>query len=190
MSRLTTVFSEAVSAVARRIVGSTRRPENRAKADSDSRTNRSTIDQASSPGQSGPDATVEVEPTSIGPVTMTYSPDPDGRPDPGEVVWTWVPYEEHDGRGKDRPVLLVAAEPAGTALGVQLTSRRHDGADFVAVGSGDWDAEHRPSWANLDRIIRVHPDGMRREATAVPHPEFILVTQRLQQRYGWADTDR
>jgi hypothetical protein len=152
--------------------------------------NHSTIDQAGSPGQSGPEATVEVEPTSIGPVTMTYSPDTDGRPDPGEVVWTWVPYEEQDGRGKDRPVLLVAAEPAGTALGVQLTSKRHDGADFVAVGSGDWDSEHRPSWANLDRIIRVHPGGMRREATAVPHREFALVTQRLRLRYGWTDTDR
>lgn len=190
MSRLTTMFSGAVSAVSRRIVSRTRRPTNQSQADPDTRADRPTAQQSSSPGQSGPNATVEVEPTSIGPVAMTYSPDPDGQPDPGEVVWTWVPYSEHDGRGKDRPVLLVAAEPAGTALGVQLTSKRHDGADFVAVGSGDWDTEHRPSWANLDRIIRVHPGGMRREATAVPHPEFTLVTQRLRQRYGWTDADR
>jgi len=53
---------------------------------------------------------------------------------PGEVVWTWVPFEENDGRGKDRPVLVVAVEPAGTYLAVQLTSKDHDGqGDFVSV---------------------------------------------------------
>ncbi|HEY3647051.1 MAG TPA: hypothetical protein VGL33_03705, partial [Streptosporangiaceae bacterium] len=60
-------------------------------------------------GESGPDATVEVDPHRIGPVRMSYSPQTDGAPDPGEVVWTWVPFEENDGRGKDRPVLVVAA---------------------------------------------------------------------------------
>jgi hypothetical protein len=29
-----------------------------------------------------------------------------------------VPYEENDVRGKDRPVLVVAREPAGTVLAV------------------------------------------------------------------------
>jgi hypothetical protein len=147
-------------------------------------------DRQDSPGRSGPNATVEVDPGTIGAVRMTYSPQTDGAPDPGEVIWTWVPFEENDGRGKDRPVLLVAAERAGTVLGVQLTSKRHDGADFVAVGAGSWDSEHRPSWANLDRVIRVHPDGMRREAAAVPHKAFDAVTERLAQRYGWSSVDR
>src|SRR6201989_1431434 len=65
------------------------------------------------PGESGPDATEEVDPHRIGPVRMSYSPQTDGAPDPGEVVWTWVPFEEHDGRGKDRPVLVVAARAGG-----------------------------------------------------------------------------
>ena len=56
----------------------------------------------------GPDATVEVDPHRIGPVRTSYSPQTDGAPDPGEIVWTWVPCEENDGRGKDRPVLVVA----------------------------------------------------------------------------------
>ena len=43
---------------------------------------------------------------------MSYEPQTDGAPDPGEVVWTWVPFEENDGRGKDRPVLVVAVESA------------------------------------------------------------------------------
>src|ERR1700749_4488442 len=67
-----------------------------------------------SPGAFGPDATVEVDPHRIGPVRMSYSPQTDGAPDPGEVVWTWVPFEENDGRGKDRPGLVGAVEPRGT----------------------------------------------------------------------------
>ena len=48
-----------------------------------------------------------------------------------------MPYEENDGRGKDRPVLVVATEPAGTVLAVQLTSKAHTGdGEFVALGSG------------------------------------------------------
>jgi hypothetical protein len=34
---------------------------------------------------------------------MTYAADPDGAPDPGEIVWSWVPYEEDHTRGKDLP---------------------------------------------------------------------------------------
>jgi hypothetical protein len=143
-------------------------------------------DAGVSPGESGPDATVEVDPNRIGPVRMSYSPRTDGAPDPGEVVWTWVPYEEHDGRGKDRPVLVVAVEPGGTYLGVQLTSKDHDGeGDYVSIGAGGWDGEHRPSWVVLDRVLRVHEHGMRREASALPREVFVEVEQRLHQRYGW-----
>jgi hypothetical protein len=138
------------------------------------------------PGESGPDTNAEVDPHRIGPVRMSYSPQTDGAPDSGEVVWTWVPFEENDGRGKDRPVLVVAAEPAGTYLAVQLTSKDHNGeGDFVSVGAGGWDGEHRPSWVNLDRVIRVHEGGMRREAAALPREPFERVTGRLQRRYGW-----
>jgi hypothetical protein len=138
------------------------------------------------PGEFGPDATVEVDPHRIGPVRMRYSPQRDGAPDPGEVVWTWVPFEENDGRGKDRPVLVVAVESAGAYLAVQLTSKDHDGeGDFVAVGAGGWDGGHRPSWVNLDRVFRVHEGGMRREAAALPREPFERVADRLHQRYGW-----
>jgi hypothetical protein len=138
------------------------------------------------PGELGPDATVEVDPHRTGPVRTSYSPQTDGAPDPGEIVWTWVPFEENDGRGKDRPVLVVAVESAGTCLAVQLTSKDHDGeGDFVSIGAGGWDGERRPSWVNLDRVIRVHEGGMRREAAALPREPFERVTDRLRQRYGW-----
>jgi hypothetical protein len=120
---------------------------------------------------------------------MTYNPDTDGDPDPGEIVWTWVPFEENDGRGKDRPVLVVAAEPdsqSGTVLAVQLTSKEHDGdAGFVPIGAGAWDGEHRPSWVNIDRIMRVFPGGMRREACALDGQNFRRVERALRRRYGW-----
>jgi len=146
----------------------------------------SPADAVGSPGESGPDATVEVDPDRIGRVRTSYSPRSDGAPDPGEVVWTWVPFEEGDGRGKDRPVLVVAAESAGTYLAVQLTSKDHDGeGDFVPVGAGGWDGGHRPSWVNLDRVFRVHEGGMRREAAALPREPFEQVRDRLRQRYGW-----
>jgi hypothetical protein len=138
-----------------------------------------------SPGQSGSSATVEVDPRGIGKVRMTYSPSRDGAPDPGEVVWTWVPFEERDGRGKDRPVLVVAAEPGGTFLAVQLTSKAHQNADFVPIGTGAWDSAGRPSWVNIDRVFRLHAPGMRRESTGLPAPSFATVETRLRQRYGW-----
>ena len=138
------------------------------------------------PGRTGPDATVEIDSHRIGPVRMTYHPNHDGDPDPGESVWTWVPFEENEGRGKDRPVLVVAAEPAGTVLAVQWTSRDHDGErDFVPIGSGSWDGEHRPSWVNIERVLRVHPSGMRREAAALDGSNYARVEAALRQRYGW-----
>jgi hypothetical protein len=139
-----------------------------------------------SPGQAGPSATVEIDPQRIGPVRMTYSPHRDGAPDPGEIVWTWVPFEERDGRGKDRPVLVVAAEKSGTYLGVQLTSKSHGrDAEFLSIGSGPWDSSGRPSWVNLERVFRLSPGGMRRETAGLDAHAFAAVEQRLRQRYGW-----
>nr|WP_238993030.1 type II toxin-antitoxin system PemK/MazF family toxin [Jiangella aurantiaca] len=137
-----------------------------------------------SPGRFGPNATTEAH--SVGAVHTAYNPSTDGDPDPGEIVWTWVPYEENDGRGKDRPVLIVAHEPGGTLLAVQLTSKNHDGErDWVGVGTGRWDGEHRPSWVDVSRVLRVHPDGMRREASALGRDQFDTVIRALRDRYGW-----
>jgi PemK-like, MazF-like toxin of type II toxin-antitoxin system len=140
------------------------------------------------PGRFGASATVEVEPHETGPVKTEYSPDHDGDPDPGEIVWTWVPFEENDGRGKDRPVLVVAREAGDTLLAVSLSSKRHsDDRDWVPIGSGPWDRSGRDSWVNLDRILRVHPDGMRREACAIDRNRFNLVRDRLRMRYrNWS----
>jgi hypothetical protein len=139
-----------------------------------------------SPGQTGADATVEVDARRLRGVRLGYAPARDGEPDPGEVVWTWVPYEENDGRGKDRPVVIVAASGAGDYLGVQLTSKAHDAdRDFVALGTGPWDSEGRPSWARIDRVFRVRAGGMRREAASLDARRYALVAAALDARYGW-----
>jgi PemK-like, MazF-like toxin of type II toxin-antitoxin system len=116
---------------------------------------------------------------------LAYSPDLDGRADPGEVVWTWVPYEEDASRGKDRPVLVVGRE-GGSLLGLMLSSRDHDGdADWFALGSGAWDGEHRPSWVRLDRVIDVPEDGIRREGSVLDRARFDQVASRLRSHRGW-----
>ncbi|SOD58466.1 PemK-like, MazF-like toxin of type II toxin-antitoxin system [Streptomyces zhaozhouensis] len=138
-------------------------------------------------GRHGAAATVEVEPRGIGQVRTAYAPEPDGDPDPGEIVWTWVPYEENDGRGKDRPVLVVAREEGReTLLAVQLTSQDKDHDDeWLPLGAGPWDRTGRDSWVHLDRVLRVHPDGMRREACALDRARYNRVVHNLQARHGW-----
>ncbi|MFC9647343.1 MULTISPECIES: type II toxin-antitoxin system PemK/MazF family toxin [unclassified Streptomyces] len=139
-----------------------------------------------SPGRGGPAATTEAEPRDVGRVRTSYAPEHDGDPDPGEIVWTWVPFEENDGRGKDRPVLVVAREAAGTLLAVQLSSKRHNrDREWVPIGVGPWDRAGRESWVNVDRVLRVHEKGMRREACALDRGRFNLVVNRLRELYGW-----
>ena len=138
-----------------------------------------------SPGQTGAGATVEVDPRRLRGVRLGYAPSRDGEPDPGEIVWTWVPYEENDGRGKDRPVVIVAASGAGDFLAVQLTSKAHNGDDFVPLGDGAWDAQGRPSWARIDRVFRVRAGGVRREAASLDTRRYASLAAALDSRYGW-----
>ncbi|MGW7102121.1 type II toxin-antitoxin system PemK/MazF family toxin [Streptomyces sp. NPDC054838] len=144
-------------------------------------------DPIEQPGRGGATATSEADPHAIGPVRTEYAPDKDGDPDPGEIVWTWVPFEENDGRGKDRPVLVVAREAGRrTLLAVQLSSKRHDhDREWVPIGIGPWDGAGRESWVDVDRVLRVHESGMRREACALDRGRFQLVVNRLRERYGW-----
>jgi len=103
------------------------------------------------------------------------------------VVWTWVPYEEGDGRGKDRPVLVIGVQNAQRAYAVRLTSKSHEGdRDFLPIGPGAWDSQGRPSWVDIEQVYSVHRDGMRREASALDLTRFARVAQALQKRYGWS----
>lgn len=137
--------------------------------------------------QAGHTATIEIDPPGPAGLRISYAPERDGDPDAGEVVWTWVPYAEHDGRGKDRPVLVIARQSDERVYAVRLTSKDHDGErDFLPIGSGPWDSRGRPSWVDVEQLYSVHVEGMRREASALDRARFTSVARALHTRYGWA----
>jgi hypothetical protein len=119
---------------------------------------------------------------------LRYAPRADGRPDPGEVVWAWVPYEDDPSRGKDRPVLVIGEE-GDLLLALPLTSRDHDvdadqehraGREWMDIGTGPWDHQHRPSEVRLNRLLRLDPATVRREGAALPKPVFDAVLEAAQ----------
>jgi hypothetical protein len=118
---------------------------------------------------------------------LVYSPNLDGRADPGEVVWTWVTYEEDPARGKDRPVLVVGRDHA-TLLGLLMSSQEEHAADrdWVGIGSGSWDYDGRPSWVRLDRVLDVPEESIRREGAILDRTTFDVVAARLRRDYSWS----
>jgi len=118
---------------------------------------------------------------------LEYSPNLDGDADPGEIVWTWVTYEDDPAQGKDRPVLVVG-RTGRTLLGLMLSSQsERDGQrDWLALGPGGWDRDARPSWVRLDRIIEVDEDGIRREGAVLDRVRFDRIAGVLRRDHGWA----
>jgi hypothetical protein len=120
---------------------------------------------------------------------IEYSPSLDGDADPGEVVWTWVPYEDDPSQGKDRPVMIFGRR-GNRLVGVALTSKRHDNEPQIAVGTGSWDREGRPSYAKLERILDVDPTQVRREGAVLPRARFDEVVAALRGLHGLVERPR
>ena len=118
-----------------------------------------------------------------------YSPSMDGDPDPGEVVWTWVPYEDDPSQGKDRPVVVIGRR-TDRLVGVALTSKRHDDEAQLEVGTGPWDRERRPSYAKLDRVLALDPDQVRREGAVLAKARFDDLVMALRQLHGLVERPR
>lgn len=124
-----------------------------------------------------------------GTATVSYSPKPDGVADPGEIVWTWVPYEEDHGQGKDRPVLIVG-KSGKYLLALMMTSKDHSDDhrgdnDYIDIGSGSWDKQGRDSEVKLDRVLQVSARDLRREGSILEKKRFNAVATGLRQRHGW-----
>lgn len=122
---------------------------------------------------------------------LSYQPRRDGKPDPGEVVWAWVPYEDDPSRGKDRPVLVVGRD-GRRLLALPMTSKDHDhdaadearwGRAWMDVGSGAWDGRGRPSEVRLDRLLSIPESGVRREGAALAGPVFARVVAALRAHH-------
>lgn len=120
-----------------------------------------------------------------GHVTLTFSPEADGEPDPGEIVWTWVPYEEDPSVGKDRPVVVLgtADDDPGAYAVLMVSSRAHIGdSDWLPIGAGDWDRDRRPSFVRLDRLLKVTSRAVRREGAALSADQYRAVVAALRNR--------
>jgi PemK-like, MazF-like toxin of type II toxin-antitoxin system len=127
---------------------------------------------------------------------IVYAPEADGEPDPGEVVWGWVPYEDDPSQGKDRPVILLGqgtGDQEGSWLGLGLTSKDHDrdadqeagfGRYWMDVGSGGWDREGRPSEVRLDRLLVLAPAHIRREGSALDQAIFEAVVAAARRHHA------
>ena len=121
-------------------------------------------------------------------INFEYSPSLDGDADPGEIVWTWVPFEEDHSQGKDRPVLLVGRD-GEYLLALMMTSkdhnnREHADSNYLDIGSGPWDPQGRASEVKLNRVIRVRPDSMRREGAIMPEDTFRLIERAWTRHNG------
>lgn len=123
-----------------------------------------------------------------GMIDFEYSPSLDGDADPGEIVWTWVPFEEDHSQGKDRPVLLVGRD-GEYLLALMMTSKDHNNREhadpnYLDIGSGPWDPQGRASEVKLNRVIRVRPDAMRREGAIMPEDTFRLIERAWTRHNG------
>ena len=130
--------------------------------------------------------------SALGLPDFSYSPDPDGDADPGEVVWAWVPFEEDPAQGKDRPVLVLARHETRLVV-AQMTSKDHDrdaaqearwGRFWHDVGTGDWDRQGRPSEVRLDRLLLVEPASVRREGATMKREVFDGVVAALRHHHS------
>ncbi len=122
---------------------------------------------------------------------ITYQPNRDGNPDPGEIVWTWVPYEEDHREGKDRPVLLIGRD-GPWLLGLQVTSQDHDldaaqeasaGRYWMDIGTGEWDRKRRPSEVRVNRLVRIDPGSVRRIGAVLDRTIFDEVAREVRRHY-------
>ena len=114
--------------------------------------------------------------TYRGPITWEYSPELDRDPDPGEIVWTWVAFEEDASVGKDRPVAVVGRADDGRLVALMLSSKDHDGdRDWISIGTGPWDREGRESWVRRDRVLAVPAGAVRREGAIMPRETYTMI---------------
>ncbi|MEA4944588.1 MAG: type II toxin-antitoxin system PemK/MazF family toxin [Propionicimonas sp.] len=164
--------------------GSSRRADSR-------RTGRQSTSTSPS-GTTTPQPATDYPGDFTGTPVLTYQPREDQAADPGEVVWTWVPYEEDHSQGKDRPVLVIGRAD-GWLLALPLTSQDHDrdaqqeareGRFWLDIGTGAWDREGRASEVRVNRILQIDPTRIRRLAGRLDRERFGQVAAEVMTYYG------
>jgi hypothetical protein len=129
--------------------------------------------------------------TYRGRFTWDYAPEPNSEPDPGEVVWAWVPYQEDPNRGKDRPLLVIGRPKQGEGyVALLLSSRDRRGEQgWVLLGVGDWDSEGRESWVKVDRLLLINGGEIRREGGVLSKERFLEVAKKAARERAGENLD-
>ena len=115
-------------------------------------------------------------------VSIEYSPQLDGDPDPGEVVWTWVPFQDDPDQGKDRPVVVIGRRGANL-VGIPLTTKADDREAQYKLGTGGWDPRRRTSYARIWRLVDIPPTTMRREGGVLDAERFEGLVRVVDRYY-------
>lgn len=139
------------------------------------------LDKARGGGANTPD-TAAPRRTRAAKVTIEYAPKMDGDPDPGDVVWTWVPFEEDPTQGKDRPVVVIGRR-GNRLVGIPLTTKADDREVQVRIGTGGWDPERRMSYARIWRLVEIDEQKMRREGAMLERDRFDAIIDAVDDYY-------
>lgn len=121
--------------------------------------------------------------TYTGRISWEYRPELDRDADPGEIVWTWVAFEEDASVGKDRPVAVIGRADDRRLVALMMSSRDHRGdRGWLSIGTGPWDREGRESWVRTDRVLAVHANAVRREGAVLPAATYAAIAQAMGAR--------
>lgn len=121
--------------------------------------------------------------TYAGPIAWEYSPELDRDADPGEIVWTWVAFEEDASIGKDRPVAVVGRADDGRLVALMLSSQDHRGdRGWMSIGTGPWDKQGRESFVRTDRVLAVSARAVRREGAVMPRATYESIVAAMGGR--------
>lgn len=155
-------------------------------------TRRRSDGTGSSQRRTGPDTSRSGYPGDFhGRPQLSYDPHDGKLADPGEVVWTWVPYDDDNSKGKDRPVLIIGRD-SDWLLGLPMTSQDHDldaaqeaseGRYWVEIGRGAWDSSGRVSEVRVNRILRVDPKAIRKVSGRLDKPRFDKVAAGVRRHW-------
>lgn len=118
-----------------------------------------------------------------GTVRVDYRPQRDREADPGEVVWSWVAFEDDPSIGKDRPLAIIGWADRSRLAAVMLSSRNHSGhANWLPIGAGPWDRQGRPSWVRTDRVLAVGREAVRREGAVLTRRAHSAIVAEVMRR--------
>lgn len=98
-------------------------------------------------------------------------------PQPGQVWWAQVPFE--DGRGsKDRPVVVLRQRGGARVVLMVSSQDKADRRGWVALDRRGWDDRPGRSWVRTDRQIELRRGDFRRRAGRCPDETWARLRDR------------